>query len=129
MLGIIFDKSNTVVFDRIGNKNSIVFSSEELSSRSTLSEADVNLAINHKLKEIVAFGSKGVFYRLRIKNNAVEREAMVQYRKSQSEVSSILYNVYKNGHLTKKQIDLEIQHLTMVHFAKNSKGIKYEISN
>ena len=138
---VIFNKNGEILLEKLGNEESIVFSQNELQklkdgylihnhpTGSTLSEADINLALYYDLKEIVAFSSKGVFYRLKIKNNANSKEIMIQYKKSKMKVLSIMAKVYKSGGLTKEQIDMEVNYLIVAHFAKNSKGVKYEISN
>jgi hypothetical protein len=135
---IVFDSEHNIVFEKLGFTSHVVFTKEELKkmrgnslihnhpSGMTLSEADVRLAVDHGLSEIVAFGGKSNYYRLVIKENKDHKEIMIKYNKSKSEVISVLYRLFTDGKITKRQIEQEYQHLVMSLFSSKTKDVSYE---
>ncbi|MBL0708783.1 MAG: hypothetical protein JJW00_07050 [Sulfurimonas sp.] len=138
---IIIDKNNNIVLEKLGERNIIKFTDKELKkmdgcrlvhnhpSGMTLSEADIKLALDYNLKEIVAFSGKGKFYKLIIKDNLNKKELVLQYENIKKKTKSILLRLKKSNQLTSEHIKAEYQYFVISAFANNNKGIKYEISN
>ena len=137
---IILNKKSEIVFQKAGTYKTVKFTNHELSkmknnylihnhpSGSTLSEQDIQLALDHKLKEIVAFSAKGNYFRLIIKNNHDVTNVMLEYTKARKKVSSVLFRLIQAKLITKEHATSERQHFIMSVFSENSKDIIYENS-
>jgi len=135
---IIVDNNGTIIFEKTGTQKAIEFNESELKkmkgyrlihnhpSGSTLSFQDVMLACEHGLSEIVAFSARGVYYRLIIKGKIEVNEFMLKYNIAKKEASEVIVKLFSDGVFTKKQGDLEYQHLVMSIFANSIKGVSYE---
>lgn len=137
---IVLNKKREIVFEKLGTARSVSFTNNELAkmkynylihnhpSGSTLSEQDVQLALDNKLKEIVAFSAKGNYFRLVIKNNPDVTNVMLEYTKARKKVSSVLFRLINSKLMTKEHATAERQHFIMSVFSDNLKDITYENS-
>ncbi len=138
---IVIDSDDKIVFAKIGERSSVVFTDEELKlmngctlihnhpSGMTLSEADIKLALHYNLKEIVAFSAKGKFYKLTINDKHDKKELVLKYADAKKEVQRIMLELSRTHQVSREHIKAEYQNFITSLFADSSKGVKYEISN
>ncbi|MEA3228523.1 MAG: hypothetical protein U9P38_05545, partial [Campylobacterota bacterium] len=138
---IVIDANYSVIFEKMGERNSVVFTDEELKlmngctlihnhpSGMTLSEADIKLALHYNLKEIVAFSSKGKFYKLTINDKHDKKELVLNYLNAKIEVQRVMLELSRTNQISREYIKAEHQNFVISLFANSAKGIKYEISN
>lgn len=135
---VIINIIGSIVFVKSGAKKSISFATDELTkmkgnilihnhpSGNTLSFEDVDLAIKYGLKEIVAFSSRGVYYRLIIKDKENIQDYVLKFKVANNLAAKVIAKLVHSKVLTAGQANLEYAHVTMSLFAKSMDGIKYE---
>jgi hypothetical protein len=134
---IIFDEKGKKIFEKYGTKSSVSFTIQELNQMSgyrlihnhpsgnTLSYQDIVLAINSRLKEIIAISDKYI-YRLKISKTLNIDEIAVKYKEAKMIAEPASLRLYKKSLFTKEQLKLEFEHMIMSIFSDITKGVSYE---